>query len=86
LRHGDAVHVATVDPAGHWVVTAAKDTNVRLWRAPAPLEAALPQVVLLAQVLTGMELDPGGGERVLDARAWQQRRDCLQQGDDLSSH
>jgi hypothetical protein len=49
------------------------DRTVRLWPAPVAQPGAVPQVVLWANVSTGMELDPGGGLRVLKADVWQQR-------------
>jgi eukaryotic-like serine/threonine-protein kinase len=77
LPHDSQVYVAAVAPDRQWVVTAGADRTVRLWPAPAPLEAGVPRVVLWAQVLTGMELDPGGGVQVLDAEAWRRRRQGL---------
>jgi WD40 repeat protein len=78
LPHGEVVYHAAIAPDKRWVVTAGKDGIVRLWPTPAPLEAAVPDVVLWAQVLTGMELDSAGGVQVLDAAIWHQRRQRLQ--------
>src|SRR5262249_16725329 len=78
LPHNDAVYVARFDPDQQWIMTAGVDQTVRLWRAPTAIQGTLAQVVLWAQVCTGMELDPAGGMQVLDAAAWQQRRQCLQ--------
>jgi hypothetical protein len=55
------------------------DSAVRVWAAAEPLEGSLKQTVLMAQVLTGMELDAAGGLHVLDAAAWHARRQNLQE-------
>jgi WD40 repeat protein/serine/threonine protein kinase len=73
LAHDDAVYLAAVVPGPSWVVTAGMDATTRLWPPPAPKIGQVPQSVLWAQVLTGMELDSGGGMHVLDAAAWRQR-------------
>ena len=80
LQHDDIVSFAAVGLDQQWVLTTSWDGTIRLWQAPAPVEAAVPQVVLWAQALTGMELDPGGGVQVLDAASWHQRRLRLQEG------
>jgi WD40 repeat protein/serine/threonine protein kinase len=78
LPHDDAVSLAAVGPDQRWVVTAGMDRTVQLWPTPAPVAGAMRQVVLEAQVLTGMELDSGGGVQVLDASAWHERQQRLQ--------
>ena len=59
------------------LLTGTDDSQARLWKIPDPLEGSIERVVLWAQVLTGMELDAGGGSHVLDPQSWQQRRQQL---------
>src|SRR5262249_28288557 len=79
LPPDDGVCLAAVGPDPRWLVTAGWDGTVRLWPTPAPLGPAVPEVVLWAQVLTGMELDLGGGVQVMDAAAWHERRQRFQE-------
>jgi hypothetical protein len=73
------VYCVAVGPVGSkWFVTAGKDGVGRLWPAPVAAEAPVPQVLLWAQVRTGVELDSRGGVQVLDARAWHRLRERLQ--------
>jgi WD40 repeat protein len=77
LPHAGMVLVATVLPGARSFVTAGLDVAVCLWPAPYLLEASVPRVRLGMQVLSGMELGPGGGVEVLDPVAWQERRQRL---------
>jgi eukaryotic-like serine/threonine-protein kinase len=77
LPHTDKVWAIAFDPQSQMLLTGAEDNQARLWRIPAPLEGSVERVVLWAQVLTGMELDAGGGSHVLDTQTWQQRRQQL---------
>jgi WD40 repeat protein len=65
--------------AGAQVRTAAEDKTVLRWRVPAPAPGTAERVLLWAQVISGMELEPGGAARVLDAPTWQERQGRLQQ-------
>jgi WD40 repeat protein/serine/threonine protein kinase len=77
LRHAGKVWAIAFDPQSQMLLTGAEDRQARLWRIPDPLEGSVERVVLWAQVLTGMELDAGGGIHVLDPQSWQQRRQQL---------
>ena len=56
------------------------DNDERLWQWPiTPLEGTPEQILLWAQLLTGMEMDEYGAVRMLDADTWQQRRRKIQQ-------
>jgi WD40 repeat protein len=78
LYHGEASHFVAVDPRSGWFVTAGPDGTAKLWRAPFSLKASLNQIVLGAQVRTGVELDPDGGVKVLDVADWRRRRQRLE--------
>jgi WD40 repeat protein len=54
-------------------------TTVCRWKAPAPLEGDPDRIRLWIEVNSGLELDEGGAAVELDANAWQQRHDRLQQ-------
>ena len=49
------------------------------WKAPAPLEGDPERIRLWIEVNSGLALDAGGAIVELDANAWQQRQDRLQQ-------
>jgi WD40 repeat protein/serine/threonine protein kinase len=85
LLHDSSAHLVAVGPAGSgWFVTAGLDGVAKRWPAPVLLEAPVSQVVLWAQVRTGVELDAGEDVKVLDAGAWHQRRQRLQEAGGLA--
>ena len=49
------------------------------WKAPAPLEGNPERIRLWIEVNSGLALDEGGAAVELDANAWQERHDRLQQ-------
>jgi hypothetical protein len=53
--------------------------EVQLWRVSEPLDASAARVALWAVVATGAELDADGVVRLLDARAWQERKKRLEE-------
>jgi WD40 repeat protein len=59
--------------------TARGDNAAVVWQLPAALPGSPKQVKLWVEVITGLELDATDTVQVLDAKAWQQRRDSLQQ-------
>jgi WD40 repeat protein/serine/threonine protein kinase len=77
LPHGGEVWAVAFGPEDLTLLTGSEDNRARLWRLAAPLDGSVARVVLWAQVQTGMELDTAGGVRVLDAPAWQERRQRL---------
>ena len=79
LHHGGTVRSVgfSPDPNSMLILTGSEDGSVRLWMLPAPMEGPPEHVVLRTQVLTGMELDEGGGVRSLSAGEWHQRRQRL---------
>jgi hypothetical protein len=50
----------------------------RLWPAPAPVPGTPERVTLAVAVATGLELDADGQVHVLDAAAWQERKQRLE--------
>jgi WD40 repeat protein len=80
LRHQDWIAQAIFSPDGRTVLTASGDTTCRFWEvSPVPVAGKAEHLRLWTQVLTGMELDPNGPVRLLNAAAWQQRRRQLQE-------
>jgi WD40 repeat protein/serine/threonine protein kinase len=65
------VLAAAMAADGSWVAVA-EDKTIRRWSPPAPVAGTGEQVVLWAQILTGMELESGAAV-VLDAPVWRQR-------------
>ena len=54
--------------------------QVKVWQTPSgPLRGTCEQIACWVEVVTGMELDSTGGINVLDASAWHQHRQRLQE-------
>jgi WD40 repeat protein len=74
LLHDGPVLAAAFAGDGEQIRTAAEDKALTLWKLPSPMFGTAEQILLRMQVITGMELEPGGTARVLDAAEWQERR------------
>ncbi len=75
LEHNGWWPRASFSPDGLQILLTDGDGTAQLWQAPpGPLTGDYERIVCWVQVVTGMELDPTGGIKVLDASAWQQRR------------
>jgi WD40 repeat protein len=72
------VTAVAFSPDGKTLVTAGPGVGVNVWKAPAPLEGEVGRVGRWAEVLTGLELDPGGAVVGLDAKRWRERWELLQ--------
>jgi tetratricopeptide (TPR) repeat protein len=79
LTHQAPVEAVAFCPNGRTILTGSDDKTARLWQVPIPVEGEVERIVLWTQVLTGMELDDDGVDRVLDAEAWQERCRRLEQ-------
>ncbi len=77
FTHDDVVCAAAFSPDGHSILTGNFDRQARLWNTPAPAEGSVERILLWAQVITGMELEPTGAIRVLEAKEWQDRKHLL---------
>jgi WD40 repeat protein len=79
LRHRKEIRTALAfSPDGKAILTGSYDETARLWSVPAPVRAAVKQVTVWAQVVTGLELDEHDEIRVLEPETWQQRRQRLE--------
>jgi WD40 repeat protein/tRNA A-37 threonylcarbamoyl transferase component Bud32 len=78
LQHPRAVTAVALSPDGKTAVTTSADNFVRLWKGPAPLQGDAEKIELWVAVHTGMEMDDAGAVRMLDAKAWNQRRQQLE--------
>jgi WD40 repeat protein len=78
LQHQDEVVAVALSADGKIALTGSKDKTARLWHVPQALIGDPECIRLRAQVITGMETDDYGTIRVLDAAAWQDRRQRLQ--------
>jgi len=76
--HRFGVDAVAFSSDGKTILTKSQDGTARLWDA-AGLPADLPRLANWVRVVTGLELDEGGALHVLDATAWRQRRERLNQ-------
>jgi WD40 repeat protein len=75
LHTGGWATAAAFGPDGKTFMTA---TRACVWESPSAVQGDVERVRIWAQVLTGLELDENRAVRVLDASAWQQRKQRLQ--------
>ena len=81
-QHDNWVSSAAFSPDGRFILTGSRDKTARLWETPAPLDGEAARISLWAEVVTGMELDGGGGVKLLDAETWRKRHlRLLEQGE-----
>src|SRR5258707_830333 len=79
LVHQGAVRSVAYSADGKTALTGSDDHHARLWSVPSPARGDVDRIQLWIQVLTGIELDPQGDYRVLDAAIWRERRERLAQ-------
>jgi WD40 repeat protein len=84
LTHAAPVRCVAFSPDGTTVLTGSDDKTAKLWEAgakkpliPLPMEGAPEQISLRVSVLTGLQLDKGGGVQALDSQTWRTRRQQL---------
>jgi hypothetical protein len=79
LEHRDPVNALVFSKDRRWLlVGCARDEGrrtgeARLWPLPAPMDGDAEHVSAAVQLLTGLELNPRGVAKVLDAASWHQR-------------
>jgi WD40 repeat protein len=78
LAHGARVWSVAIGAGDRLILTGSYDTRGCLWSMPSPVQGSDEQIVLWVQVLTGLELDASGGSHALDAAAWQEHRQHLE--------
>jgi len=60
------------------IVVRCQDKTIHLWKLPTPVSGEVERVVLWVQVISGMELDPTSGVRLLDTPNHQRLRQRLE--------
>lgn len=89
MQHLGAVRAVAFSPDAKMAVTGGADHRARLWRVPTPVRGDPNQVLLWAQVVTGLEIDDQNNVRVLDPTEWCDRRDRFEElgglPDDMNS-
>jgi WD40 repeat protein/serine/threonine protein kinase len=81
LLHAGMVWAVASGAADRMILTGSEDGKARLWRMPDPVKGPVKRVSLWVEVLTGRELDAGGGSHVFDTTAWLERRQRLEELD-----
>jgi WD40 repeat protein len=79
LLHDDSVADAVFSPDGQLVLTGSFDRTARIWRVPSTVAGSPERIRVWIEVITGLELDEEAVIRFLDAPAWQERRQRLQE-------
>jgi WD40 repeat protein len=64
-------------PDGSTLLLVGEKQQIRLWKVPEPVQGSVDEIRLWAQVVTGMELDVGGGPQFLAPQRWQKQRVLL---------
>jgi WD40 repeat protein len=78
FSHERAIRAVAFSPDGRTAMTSGQDATARIWDVPAPLSGGLEHIRLWSQVITGLEMKADAMISVLDAPAWQDRRQRLQ--------
>jgi WD40 repeat protein len=84
LRHRGLVISLAFSPDGKLLLTGDMDSTksdwegAQFWEGPAAVAGDSDRIRLWVEVITGLELDEHGAVQVLDAAAWQQRRQLLE--------
>jgi WD40 repeat protein/predicted Ser/Thr protein kinase len=73
FNHSERVHRAVLSPDGHMVLTGSTDHTARLWNVPGPVKGSVERIILWAEVISGMELQPSGACHSLDTERWRER-------------
>jgi eukaryotic-like serine/threonine-protein kinase len=74
MKHRQAVRSMAFAPDSRSLVAGCDDGQVRRWRVPRPSAGDPRRLELMAQVITGLELDSYNTTRLLDPEAWHTRR------------
>jgi hypothetical protein len=71
--------MAAFHPTGRQILTGGNDGAARLWALAHPQVLSTEEVVLQAEVQSGLTLDENDVCSVLDAEGWESRRHRLNQ-------
>jgi WD40 repeat protein/serine/threonine protein kinase len=70
MRHADMVVATAFHPDGRTIVTGGADRALHVWQVPPPVEGSVEEVDRETQLLTGLQLAPGGATLALDPERW----------------
>ena len=75
--HTNGVLSVAFSPDGGRLASASNDKTAQTWEVPVGLEGEVERLAVWTRVITGMELAPDTGLRVIDASRWRQLRQQL---------
>ena len=78
LAHSVPISALAFYPKEEAIVVRCQDKTIHLWKLSTPVSAEVARVVLWVQVISGMELDPTRGQRLLDASSHERLRERLE--------
>ena len=76
LRQPGKIMVVAFSPDGATFAIGSEKV-VQIGKLPPPVQGKPDQIILWAQVVTGMEIDDHGTTSVLDGKTWSERRERL---------
>jgi len=77
FRHQGGVTCVAFNPDGQSFATASNDKTAQTWEVPVAVEGEVGRLAAWTRVISGMELAPDTGLRVIDASGWRQLRQQL---------
>jgi WD40 repeat protein len=79
IAHRGPVLSVAYGPDGKGVLTGSADGTVGLWQLPEPVMGESARLAEWVEAISGLALESSGAFQVLDARAWQGRKESVRE-------